>query len=338
MLPTQLAFAQSGDWEQVHQANYVEIDDLERLERLGINTVLVELEKRPESWPKVFDAVAKHNMRLVPVLWGKHQSIWKWNKREAEWELDLNRYPKSTGAKFLDLLRTQPKYLRHTFAIYSFHEPWYLPDTGKRKGTVQPDRQRKFWQQIRKMFDGKLKVYGEEVSWVPECKNGCVDYDYVTLYSFARSGDRFGYSPGGRFLVGKSGIDGSQADFQLDPQAAIEQEVDQIKLMHDAIQAAPAAPDGSRTKLIALIGTFAHDEEPEKWNRMPSANEMQQWANEVVRPNRSRLAGLGWYAFRNPTDYYKHVLVNSRFDEANQDRWTVIGKVSTELFGNQKTE
>ncbi|MDB4614746.1 hypothetical protein OAH18_03545 [bacterium] len=337
-LSSQCVFAQelvkgksAGDWENLYMANYVQAEDLPVLRKLGVNAVLMEIESNPQAWKNAYQAVAKHEMRLVPVLWGKHQSIWKWNTKQQEWELDSAKYPKSKGAKFIEFLKSDERARQHTLAVYSFHEPWYMGEREKgkkkRKGTVEPERQRKFWQQIRQIFDGKMKVYGEEVTWVPECKNGCVDYDYVTLYSFAKRDGVAGYRPGGRFQVGDFGIDGSQAPFQNDKSKAKAMEHKQIDLMHRMIQTAPAAPDGTRTKLIALMGTFAHDEEPDLWNRMPTSDEMREWGREIIRPNRHRLAGMGWYAFRNPTDYYKQVLFTDRMDPAGKDRWQAIGDV-----------
>lgn len=327
----------SGDWEGVYLANYVEIEDLPVLKKLGINTVLMEFDKNPNSWTRAYDAIVTNDLHVVPVLWGKHQSIWNWNKPASEWELDEAKYPKSPGAKFISFLKENEQYRAATFAVYSFHEPWYIPDgeTGKkrkRKGTVTPEKQKKFWSQIRSIFQGHVKVYGEEVTWVPECKNGCVDYDYVTLYSFAKCGGKTAFRPGGRFQVGETGLDGSQAPCQLSREQAKQQEREQIALMHRLIQAAPKAADGTRTKLIALMGTFAHDEEPDLWNRMPTAAEMVEWPQDVVQPNRQRLAGMGWYAFRNPTDYYKQVLHSSRRDPNGKDRWQSIRDVFEKLY------
>ena len=314
-------FAVASDWENVHFANYVEIEDLPRLKKLGVNVVLMEFEKGKKNWRRNYEAIAEHDLKVVPVLWGDEQSVWKWNKSESEWELDPAKYGKNTGAKFIRFLQENEAFRKHTFAIYSFHEPWYMSDNGRREGCVEPKKQRKFWRQIRQLFGGELKVYGEEVSWVPECKNGCVDYDYVTLYSFAESknGQRI-YRPGGRRLVGKLGVDGGHGPPTNDRAAAKRLERQQIQLMYEAIQAAPAAPDQTRTKLIALMGTFAHDEEPELWNRMPSANEMREWVQDIVAPEKQRLAGLGWYCFRNPTSYYKQYLHNEPIDEDGQDR------------------
>ncbi len=324
--------ALATDWENVHTANYVDIEDLPTVKQLGVNVVLMELEKAGNDWRDKYQAVVENNLKVIPILWGKNQSIWKWNRSASEWELDPSKY-KHAGAKFINFLKQNDLFREHTFAIYSFHEPWYIPDTGKRKGCVEPERQRKFWEQIKQLFDAQVKVYGEEVTWTPQCKNGCVDYDYVTLYSFAKdSSGKSIYRPGGRHLVGKTGIDGSQAPPQPGREQAIKQEREQIARMHQAIQDAPAAPDGTRTKLIALMGTFAHDEERDLWNRMPSASEMRQWARDIVLPEKPRLAGMGWYCFRNPTDYYKSVLYNSRQDQKNEDRWNAIAEITQMVF------
>lgn len=324
--------AQNGDWEDVYLANYVETEDLPLLRKLGVNTVLMEFDKNADSWRQDYDAAISQDIKVVPVLWGKAQSVWKWNKKSAEWELDAKKYPKSVGAKFLKFLKEEDAYRKQTFAVYSFHEPWYIPDNGKRKGTVSPQRQRKFWTQIKAMFDGSMKVYGEEVTWVPECKNGCVDYDYITLYSFATCDGKTAYRPGGRFQVGDVGLDGSQAPCEIDRQKAKQKELEQIRLMSELIATAPPAADGTRTKLIALMGTFAHDEEPDLWNRMPSVKEMNEWGRDIIVPSKQRLAGMGWYAFRNPTTYYKNVLFNSRKDDEGADRWEAIRSVYETVY------
>ena len=48
-------------------------------------------------------------------------------------------------------------------------------------------------------------------------------------------------------------------------------------------------------------------------------------------PERQRLAGIGWYAFRNPTDYYTSYLHKDRKDKNGHDRWLVIGEISKTL-------
>lgn len=79
------------------------------------------------------------------------------------------------------------------------------------------------------------------------------------------------------------------------------------------------------------MGTFAHDEEPDLWNRMPTTKEMRDWISDIVVPERQRLAGVGWYAFRNPTDYDTSYLHKDRQDKHGKDRWQTIGDISKML-------
>ena len=118
----EVAALPNSDWEGVHLANYVDAADLPQLKKLGINTVLMEFDRTPKDWQDKYEAIVDNGLRVVPVLWGKHQSVWKWNRSNQEWETDASKYPRSTGAIFLDFLQRNDAFKQHTFAIYSFHE------------------------------------------------------------------------------------------------------------------------------------------------------------------------------------------------------------------------
>ena len=56
------AFAQEpaeskGDWENLYQVNYVETEDLPMLSKLGVNTVLMELESNSKSWKEALSLI-----------------------------------------------------------------------------------------------------------------------------------------------------------------------------------------------------------------------------------------------------------------------------------------
>src|SRR5262245_9252576 len=147
--------AQGGDWQGVYAVSAIDPARLEQeftqLSSLGVNMVIqnVSLDEdnsdpRSPGWKQYYAAAIRHDIRLIAVLWdpSKDQSVWNWNAANGEFELDASRYPNSPGARFLRFLRKDPANLSHTFAIYSFHEP-FNPDNGRAQRTVA--QQRKLW-------------------------------------------------------------------------------------------------------------------------------------------------------------------------------------------------
>ena len=106
-----------------------------------------------------------------------------------------------------------------------------------------------------------------------------------------------------------------------------------IDAIHDFVQQSPPAPDGSRTRIFALIQTFAQ-KNPGLNYRMPDAREMFEWSSQIVYPQGKRVAGLQWYVFRFD-ELYDQTLGDNRYDEEGADRWEMISDVADVLFGVQ---
>ncbi len=132
------------DWDSVYGAQYPSIEDYDELVSRGINLVVNNITTEPGEWDRYYHAVVERDLDIIPILWGADQTAWIWNQASNEWELDINKYPNSIGARFLQYLRDHPNSLQHTYAIYAFHEP-FNPENPK---LVSPDKIQKFWQQI----------------------------------------------------------------------------------------------------------------------------------------------------------------------------------------------
>lgn len=310
--------------QPVYMANYAQIDDFKILADRGINTLLVDLSADGSDWKAIYDAAIKHNLRLIPLIWGKDQAVWKWNRKAKEWELNPKKYPKSKGAKFIAFLKNNPKYLDQTFAIYGFHEPLHKP---KKTG---PEVLKKFYQQIteEEFPGGKLAVYGEDITmgWPDSdaCLTGVLDYETHNVYPFAKS-ETGNYRP---FDVKINYFGPATSDFDKVLKASI------AKLDHRLKRYANAEPSatGRRPKPIVLIQSFASQEEPDLWNRMPSAKEMETLAQYLVSKRKQTMGGLAWYSFRNPSTDYSHSLFSNRIDAAGKDRWQVIDSIGKQLY------
>ena len=107
-----------------------------------------------------------------------------------------------------------------------------------------------------------------------------------------------------------------------------------INTLNDFVYQSPPAPDGSRTRLFALIQTFAQ-KNPGLSYRMPDAWEMFEWSSQIVYPQGNRLAGMQWYVFRFD-ELYDQTLGDNRYDEEEADRWETIADVADVLFGVQR--
>jgi hypothetical protein len=310
--------------------HFAQPEDFGELRSRGVRQVLLNVTLNPEAWEACYAGAVKHDLSLIPVLWGPQQTAWKWNEGNAEWELSAEKYPASTGARFLEFLRKNARYLAHTFAVYSFHEPM----NPENEVLVNPDKQKKFWQQIHaeEFPGGSLKVYGEDVTWHEECKNGCVDYDSITLYHFARSGKHDIYRPVHIEKHGPVGIRTWADPPTPDRTNAIENGKRVIDVYRDAVLRAPTSSGNSRTEYVVLIQTFAMPGHKDLCNRMPSAGEMRQWAAEIVDSRRDKIAGMAWYCYRRAAGHYTHWLRKDRYDQQGQDRWRAIREVGELLF------
>jgi len=324
---------QAISWEAAYGVQYPYIEDYSELASRGINLVVNNVHTDPQEWERYYQAVIAHNLMIIPVLWDIEQTAWKWNAENSEWELDINKYPTSTGAQFLQFLRDNPIYLSHTFAVYSFHEP-YNPESNAQ---VSSSQMKKFWQQIHdEEFSAvNLKIYGESISWKRECANGCVDYDALGLYNFAYCGlgGRYQYRP---YNI-TSDPDGLSIWFgpcTTDKKAVIAADKRAIDAYYEFIQSTPPAPDGSRTQLFALIQTFAKDNpSADIVNRMPDAWELYEWGTQIVNAKKDKLAGMQWYVFRFG-ELYDFKLGDNRYDTECADRWKAIKDVANVLLGD----
>jgi len=106
--------AQEPQWEDVYMVSFANAKDFPDLKARGINVVLLNVSHDPVTWDKCYGAAVTNNLRLIPILWGTEQTAWQWNPGNAEWELDRRKYPDSIGAKSLDFLRGNPRYLSAT--------------------------------------------------------------------------------------------------------------------------------------------------------------------------------------------------------------------------------
>lgn len=320
------------DRQFVHMMNYVEIEDFGLLAQLGINTVLVELNPNGDDWRATYEAAARHRLQLIPLIWNQDagQSIWQWDENRNEWQLDRDRYPNSIGAAFLGFLKDHPDYLSQTFAIYSFHEPLWQPEkTG-------PERLKVFYRQITEEIfpGGSVRVYGEDMTmgWErsDECLTGTLDYENHNVYPFVNT-------PQGRYrpfdVLGN--YYGEPTD---DRAASIQAELACLDERLRRFASAPPAATGRRPQPIVLIQTFEDSEYTDLWNRMPSAEEMEQFASAFLTARKDQLKGLGWYPYRQAADNYRACLHTHRFDETNADRLEAIHQISARFLADSTTE
>ncbi len=323
--------AQAVSPKPVYMANYVSVEDFPILASYGINTLLVDLEADGSDWEVTYDAAIQTNLRLIPLIWGNDQSIWAWNIAAQEWELNQSRYPYSTGAQFLGFLRHRPDYLAQTFAIYGFHEP-----LNSELGFVSCQQMAKFYQQItQEEFPEKnLFVYSEDLvlGWPDSenCRSGIQDYEVHTLYPFCNS-PRGKYRP---FDVQQNWHYDPTDDLDFTLQAELAHLDERLRVLAEAA----AAPNtGRKPKVIVLIQTFAAQvDDPELWNRMPSAAEMRWFAEFFMSHRGDQIAGLAWYPFELVADNYTQALQTNRYDLTGADRWAVLGEIGQRFFSQDQ--
>lgn len=306
----------------VHMMNYVTLDDFPLMRDLQINTVLAELAQDGSNWKDVYEAALRHSLQIVPLIWGQDQSIWQWNEKANEWELNAQRYPNSIGAKFLRFLQDHPHYRDQTLGIYSFHEPLAQPEH------TNPPKLKKFYQQITEdIFQGEdVRVYGEDMTFVwpqsHECLTGVLDYEVHTFYPFANS-SRGRYRP---FLPeGHYGQPTSDLAKVLDWQRQV------IERQLNNINQAKPAKNGRKPELIVIMQVFVDPTEKGLWDRMPEADEMSVAANYLIEKLGDRLAGIAWYSFRQAATHYTHWLHKDRYDKHHRDRWRVVAEIGKKL-------
>jgi len=320
------------DWDSVYGAQYPSIEDYDELVSRGINLVVNNITTEPGEWDRYYHAVVERDLDIIPILWGADQTAWVWNQASNEWELDINKYPNSIGATFLQYLRDHPNSLQHTYAIYAFHEP-FNPENPK---LVSPDKIHKFWQQIHEeeFPDRALKIYGESISWNSACANGCVDFDAIGLYNFTECGlfELLKY----RIIEAVPSKDGlliQSGACTNNRNRALKAGRNLIDTLYEFTQQSSPAPDGSRTQYFVLIQTFAQDN-PNLIYRMPDADEMFEWGTQIAYPQGNKLAGMQWYVYRFD-GLYDQTLGDNRYDIKGADRWKTISDVADVLFGVQ---
>jgi len=307
--------------DHIHLVCYPEIEDFDLLMQLGINTVLVELDANGDDWQTTYEAAIRHRLRIIPMIWDQDagQSIWRWDEASNEWQLDRDRYPESRGAAFLGFLKDHPRYFAQTFAIYSFHEPLWQPEQ------TSPERMKAFYRQItEEVFPEGVYVYGEDITmgWEQsdECLTGVLDFESHNVYPFVNT-------PQGRYrpfdVIGNHY--GPPTD---DRTATIQAELACLDERIRRYASAPPARTGRRPKPIVLIQTFTDRDYSDLWNRMPSTEEMIEFASAFLGERKEQLKGLGWYCYRQASDNYLAWLHKDRFDDSNVDRLEALRVVS----------
>ncbi|MCS6775232.1 MAG: hypothetical protein RMJ43_03620 [Chloroherpetonaceae bacterium] len=305
-----------------YMMNYVTRDDFPLMKEMNVNTVLVELDKNGRNWRATYEAAIRHDLLIVPLIWGQDQSIWRWNAPAKEWELSDKRYPRSIGARFIRFLLDNPRYRDQTFAIYSFHEPLAQPE---RTG---PSRLKKFYQQIHEeVFKGQdIRVYGEDMTFVwprgRECLTGVLDYEIHDCYPFANP-DRGRY----RLFLPQGHYGGATSDLEK----VLDLQRQTIELQLKNISNARPAKNGRRPRLILILQAFVDPTEKGLWDRMPDAEEMRTVADYMLDKLGDRLAGIAWYSFRQAATHYTQWLHKDRYDEHHRDRWQVVAEIGKRL-------
>ncbi len=307
--------------------NYVEPEDFAKIASWGINVVLVDLEASESDWVRHYESAIRHHLQLIPLIWGDDQALWTWNEKAGEWELSVERYPNSIGAQFLNFLRSNPRYLKQTYALYGFHEPLADPQqTGC-------DRLKKFYRQItREEFpEGTLRVYNEDFSMGWDGSDQCLDeithYESHNIYPFAKNKAEI-YRP---FNPESQEYDPPTNDLN----ATLRGEIDTLDKRLSRWANADLPPTARRPRVVVILQAFAAEGERDRWNlwnRMPTASEIQQFAQHVLEQRGDQIAGFAWYPYEPVAEEYRQVLKTNRYDEQGGDRWEVIRKICAEYF------
>lgn len=210
------------------------------------------------------------------------------------------------GWQLLDFISENEAYKNATFAVYGLHEPCN-PEGGH---TYSRAERVALYNQIRSRHPW-VRIYSEDENQCGDFGPGEADYDHVTLYNFAYAGGQAVWNNGWGEVI---------YNYEEAKQAALER-IDYFNNKYRSV--------GAQTKSIALIQTFAF--EPgfgTIWNRMPTAQEMRDWANLVI--GSGKVAGIMWYAWDNPASY-EYWLHKDRHDERGGDRWAVVAEMGQGL-------
>jgi hypothetical protein len=333
--------AQGSDWRGVYGVWGIDPAHLEQefstLQSSGINLVVLNigldesnLDPNYPGWTQFYDAAERHDLQLIAILWdpSKDQTVWNWTG--SEFKVDPAMYPTDPGAHFFAFLKADPSRMAHTFAVYTFHEP-FNPENGNAQRTVA--QQRKLWQQVHALFPhGEVQLYGESITHVNGCENGCTDYAGLGVYSFSSCGEKALYSIVD-VVPAPQGVDFSTTLCQTSAAEVIQRAKAMLDAMYTRSHNAPPAPDGTFTKFLPLIQTFVAPL-PEV-SRMPSAAEMRQWAEQIVLVRKDRELGLVWYSWSQVSGTYTSWLSKNRFDSTGADRWGAVRRVGRSLRKNR---
>lgn len=208
--------------------------------------------------------------------------------------------------QLLDFISQNEAYKNQTFAIYGLHEPCN-PEGGH---TYSHADRVSLYNQIRTRHPW-VKIYSEDENQCGDFGPDEADYDHVSLYNFAYEGEKVVWNNGWGTVI---------YDYEEAKQAT-RYRIDYFEQRY--------RDRGAQTKSIALIQTFAY--EPSFgtiWNRMPTANEMRDWANLAM--DSGKIAGIMWYAWDNPASY-SYFLHKDRYDPQGGDCWAVVAEIGQGL-------
>ena len=297
-----------SDWAGVYGAWSLdegnEDAEMAQLESLGINLVIANvgldetnLDPNFPGWTQYYDSAIAHHINLIPILWdpSKNQTVWNWTG--SEFKVDPAKYPTDPGAHFFAWLHQDPERLSHTFAVYSFHEP-FNSQNGQAQRTVFQNQT--LWTQVHALFPD-VKLYGESITHVDGCENGCTDYAGLGVYSFSLCAGKPAYSAVD-VVPAPQGVDFSTELCVTSEAEVIQRAKAMLDAMYTRSHDATPAPDGTFSKFLPLIQTFVAPL-PEV-SRMPTAQEMTDWANEIVLPRQDRELGMAWYCWSKAASEY----------------------------------
>ena len=331
--------AKGSDWQGLYSVHAIEAAKYESefttLASLGMNTVVMNigldesnLDPNYPGWVQFYNSAIRHNLNLIAILWdpSKDQSVWNWTG--TQFQIDAKQYPTDPGAHFLAWLHQDPARIAHTVAVYTFHEP-FNPQNGNAQRSVLQNQT--LWKQVHALYPD-VKLYGESISHVHGCENGCADYVGIGVFSFASCNGKPLYSAVD-VVPARQGVDFSTGLCQTSAAEVIQRARAMLDAMYTWSHGAPPAPDGTFTKFLPLIQTFVAPL-PEV-SRMPSAAEMRQWAEQIVLAGKDRELGMGWYPWGQVASSYTSWLSKDRFDTTGADRWGAVRKIARSFRKNR---
>lgn len=160
---------------------FVPIEDLDKMQRLGINMVLnnFDYDATPDDWIDYLEAAERYNIRVVAQLWPEG---WKFSEETQAWDID------SQARLFLTTIEDHPA----LFAVYLLHEPYWRDCEGCGYTTAE---QQALYQAVKAIAD--IPLYSEVDSmafWTEQGEEtafaaGICDYCQTSYYPFRSNGD-----------------------------------------------------------------------------------------------------------------------------------------------------